>query len=300
MNFMAQPYGLLNINKPLGPTSHTIVGGVRRLLHIKKVGHAGTLDPMATGVLVLCLGPATRLSEFVMASSKTYRARVCFGAETVSYASEGAVIATYEPLPDRTAVEAALDQFRGAIRQVPPMYSAIKQGGRRLYDLARSGREVEREARPVTITRLELIAWEPPFATLEIDCSPGTYIRSLAFDLGRAVGNGAYLAALERTASGVFTVDEAVTWEAFEAAVRAGTWREHLIAPDRALMGYPALHLDAQSAQFLCNGGMLPVGDVSGDLARAYGPDGQLIALVARHSRRGEAGWKPEKVLRGE
>ncbi len=296
---MAEWYGLLNINKPLGPTSHAIVAGVRKLLRAKKVGHAGTLDPMATGVLVLCLGPATRLSEYVMASEKVYRARVCFGAETETYDSEGEVMPTGAPLPDRAAVEAALDRFRGDIWQVPPVYSAIKQGGKRLYDLARDGREIERQPRAVTIHRLEIIDWEPPFATLEVACSPGTYIRSLAYDLGRAVGSGAYLAGLERTASGAFTVADAVTWDAFEAAVRARTWQQHLIPPDRALLHYPALHLDAQTAAWVINGGMVPIGEETGDLARAYDPGGQLIAVMARHVARGETVWKPEKVLKG-
>lgn len=257
---MADWFGLLNINKPLGPTSHAIVADVRRLLRVKKVGHAGTLDPMATGVLILCLGPATRLSEYVMASPKVYRARVCFGAQTETYDSESKAIPTGAPLPGRAAVEAALGQFRGEFQQMPPLYSAIKQGGKRLYDLARDGREVERQARPVTITRLDLVEWEPPFATLEVACSPGTYIRSLAFDLGQAVGSGAYLAALERTSSGVFTVEDAVTWDDFTAAARARTWREYLIPPERALMDYPALHLDAEMAAWVCNGGMVPVG----------------------------------------
>jgi tRNA pseudouridine55 synthase len=292
-----QTFGLLNIDKPQGPTSHDIVARIRRGTLVKKVGHAGTLDPMATGVLVVCLGPATRLSQYIMGSPKTYRARVHFGIQTDTYDGEGTIIAQTPDPVSREAVIAALDRFRGEIEQIPPMYSAIKHDGQRLYELARAGHEVERPARVVTIYRLDLTGWEFPFADLEIECSPGTYIRSLAFDLGQAVGVGAYLAALQRSASGPFTVADAVSWPEFEAAMGTGTWRDYLLSPDLALHQTPAIRLDAAGAADVRNGRFVPAAGEGnpGDLARAYDPAGHFIAVLAR---RGDQ-WKPEKVFGG-
>ena len=294
---MTHIFGLLNINKPQGPTSHDIVARVRRGTRVKKVGHAGTLDPMATGVLVVCLGPATRLSEYVMGSPKTYRARLCFGLQTDTYDAEGEVIAQNPDPVSQDAVIAALDQFRGDIAQIPPMYSAIKQGGKKLVDLARAGQEVERPPRAVTIHRLDLTGWDFPFADLEVECSPGTYIRSLAYDLGRAVGVGAHLAALQRSASGQFTVENAVSWPDFEAAMDSGNWHAHLLPPDLALNDVPAIHLDESGAADVLNGRFIPVSDpqtdAPDDLARAYDPAGRLIAVLIRRGDR----WKPGKVF---
>lgn len=290
-----QPFGLLNIHKPQGPTSHDIVARVRRGTRVKKVGHAGTLDPMATGVLVLCIGPATRLSEYVMGSRKTYRACVQLGAETDTYDAEGAIVAENPAEVSEAAVVAALGQFCGTIEQIPPMYSAIKQGGRKLYDLARAGQEVERPARTVTVSRLDLIAFDFPLVELEIDCSPGTYIRSLAHDLGQAVGVGAFLRALERTASGSFTVDNAVSWPDFEAAMAADTWRAFLLPPDLALEETPRIQLDPAQTDHVRHGRLIPVaegGDFA-EIARAYDSDGMFIAVV---ERRGDH-WKPHKVF---
>ncbi|MEW6579258.1 MAG: tRNA pseudouridine(55) synthase TruB [Chloroflexota bacterium] len=293
---MSGVFGLLNLYKPPGPTSHDLVAWVRRGTGVKKVGHAGTLDPAAAGVLVLCLGPATRLSEYLMGSPKTYAARVHFGVETDTYDAEGTITAQDSRPVTRAEIEAALDRFRGEIAQVPPMYSAIKHGGRKLYDLARAGQTVERVARTVRISRLVLAAWEPPVAVLEIDCSPGTYIRSLAHDLGQAVGVGAHLAALERTASGSFAAADAVPWETFRAAMETGTWADYLIPPDRALAAYPALQLDAEGAAAVLNGRLVPAPGLAGhDLARAYDPAGRFIAVLQRRG----LSWKPHKVFAG-
>jgi tRNA pseudouridine55 synthase len=286
-------FGLLNLYKPSGPTSHDMVARVRRGTREKKVGHAGTLDPMATGVLVLCLGPATRLSEYVMQSPKIYRARVRFGIETDTYDADGQIVAENPDQVTREAVEAALGAFRGEIEQVPPMYSAIKQQGKKLYELARAGQEVERAARTVTISRLDLTGWDPPYADLEIACSPGTYIRSLAFDLGRAVGVGAHLSALERAASGSFTAEEAVRWPDFEAAMQAGTWRDFLLPPDRAVTDMLALHLSPDDTDHVRHGRSIPAGEGDDPLARAYAADGAFLAVLAR---RGNL-WKALKVF---
>ncbi len=286
-------FGLLNIYKPSGPTSHDMVAWVRRGIREKRVGHAGTLDPMAMGVLVLCLGPATRLSKYVMESPKIYRARVRFGIETDTYDAEGQIVAENPSPVARETVEAALRAFRGEIEQIPPMYSAIKQGGKKLYELARAGQDVDRAARPVTISRLDLTGWNPPFADLEIECSPGTYIRSLAYDLGRSVGVGAHLAALERAASGSFTVESAVRWPDLEAAMQAGTWQEYLLPPDRALVNYPAIHLSPDDTDHIRHGRSIPAGEGGDTLARAYAADGAFLAVLERRG----AWWKALKVF---
>ena len=290
---MGRIFGLLNIDKPGGPTSHDLVAAVRRGTRVKKVGHAGTLDPLATGVLVLCLGPATRLSEYVMRSRKRYRARVHFGVVTDTYDAQGEIVARSDALPERAAVEAALADFRGAIEQVPPMYSAIKRGGRKLYELARAGQDVERPPRAVTVYRLALLDWQPPFATLDVECSPGTYIRSLAHDLGQALGCGAHLAALQRRASGRFRVEDAVPWDEFRAAMEAGTWQQYLLPPDLALADAPAVHLSAEQAARVLHGNTIAAREVAGDLARAYDPAGRFVAVLERRG----ADWKPQKVF---
>ncbi len=205
-------HGFLNIDKPAGMTSHDVVAHIRRAARQKRVGHSGTLDPAATGVLVVALGNATRLIEYVQdATSKRYLATVQLGATTTTDDAEGELLATAAVPPlDRAAIEQALEPLRGEIMQVPPMYSALHHQGRRLHELARDGIVVERAARPVTIERLELIEWSTPLLTLDIMCSKGTYIRSLARDLGESLGCGAHLQALRRTAVGTFLIEDAL------------------------------------------------------------------------------------------
>jgi tRNA pseudouridine55 synthase len=219
--------GVLVLTKPIGPTSHDVVGLVRRLSATKRVGHGGTLDPFASGVLPVFLGKATRLVEFHLADRKRYRATVCFGASSTTDDLEGALTPAAGPAPTREAVETALERFRGEIEQRPPAYSAIKVAGRRAYALARAGQDVELPARHVTIHELDIVSWDgsranEPVAVLEVACSAGTYVRSLARDLGEAVGSGAYLGALTRTASGPFTLDDAIALDVVRAAAEAG------------------------------------------------------------------------------
>ena len=219
--------GVLVVAKPIGPTSHDVVGLVRRLAATKRVGHGGTLDPFASGVLPVFLGKATRLVEYHLGDRKRYRATVCFGASSTTDDLEGALTPAGSPVPDRNAVDAALERFRGEIEQRPPAYSAIKVAGRRAYALARAGQAVELAPRSVTIHSLELVTWDEatpgePVAMVDVECSAGTYIRSLARDLGEAVGNAAYLGALIRTASGGFTLDEAVPLDDVRAAAADG------------------------------------------------------------------------------
>jgi len=292
---MSGVFGLLNLYKPPGPTSHDLVVWVRRGTGVKKVGHAGTLDPAAAGVLVLCLGPATRLSEYVMGSPKTYVARVHFGVETDTYDAEGAVTAQDSRPVTRAEVEAALDRFRGEIAQVPPMVSAIRQGGRRLYELARAGQTVERAARAVTISRLVLTAWEPPVAVLEIDCSPGTYIRSLAHDLGQALGCGAHLTALTRTAAGEFRLEDSHTLEALGALAQAGRLEEVLLPPETALTALPVIVITPEQEQAVRFGQTITLDDApDAEMAQARDAVGRFIAVM----RPVEPGvWRPKIVF---
>ncbi|HYX11390.1 MAG TPA: tRNA pseudouridine(55) synthase TruB [Candidatus Acidoferrum sp.] len=218
---------MLIVAKPVGPTSHDVVGLVRRLAATKRVGHGGTLDPFASGVLPVFVGKATRLVEYHLGDRKRYRATVCFGASSTTDDLEGALSPVDGPAPSRSAVENALATFRGPIEQRPPAYSAIKVGGRRAYAMARAGEAVELAPRAVTIHALDLVDWDEatsgePVAIIEIECSAGTYVRSLARDLGEAVGNAAYLGALTRTASGPFELAAAIDLDAVRSAAADG------------------------------------------------------------------------------
>lgn len=240
--------GILNLAKPAGPTSHDMVALVRRLAATRRVGHGGTLDPFARGVLPLFLGRATRLVEYHLGDAKEYRATVCFGASSTTDDLEGELTPT-ERVPDRAAVEAGLEQFRGPIVQTPPAYSAIRVAGRRAYALARAGLKSELTPRSVTITRLELVEWDEtdparPIAIVDVSCSAGTYIRALARDLGASLSSAAYLGALVRTASGPFRLEDARMLDEVRAA--AGTERlDALLLPvDTGLEAMPAIRLE--------------------------------------------------------
>jgi len=238
--------GILSIDKPSGMTSHDVVQALRRASGEQRIGHAGTLDPMATGVLVVCLGSATRVVEEVQQGLKGYRARVTLGASTSTYDAEGEVLASADPSGVSEAdIEAALERFRGEIQQIPPMVSALKQGGKRLYELARKGIEVERAPRDVTVHRLELVDWSPPDATLELTVTSGTYVRSIAHDLGQALGVGAHLSALQRTFVGPFALADAVPLATAVEAFTEGWWPPLLHPLDMALTAYDALIVDA-------------------------------------------------------
>lgn len=212
---------LLNLYKPAGMTSREAVDAVRRLLGVRRAGHTGTLDPGAEGVLLLCLGKATRLNEFLQWLPKTYRATMVLGVQTSTQDMDGEVVATIDASGvTQEQLEAVLPRFTGQIQQVPPMYSALHHEGKRLYELAREGKVVPREARPVQVHRLQLLRFVPgehPEAELEIECSTGTYIRTLCADIGEALGVGAYAKTLKRTAIGPFRVEDAVTLQQLEA-----------------------------------------------------------------------------------
>lgn len=289
--------GLLLIDKPSGPTSHDVVAAVRRGTREKRAGHTGTLDPLATGLLVVCLGAATRLSEYLLEKDKHYRARVRFGAATDTYDADGTVTATSAHRPEPAEVEAALAHFRGPVLQRPPAYSAIKRDGQRAYDLARRGEAVSLEPRPVVIHALTLSAWAPPDCDLDVHCSTGTYIRSLAHDLGQALGCGAHLAGLRRTAAGPFQVDAAVTLDDFRADCAAGVWTRWLRPMDAAVPEWAAVYLSEREARRVQHGNGIPLTAPAAGLARAYNPDGEFVAVLRADPGHGE--WRPEKVLAG-
>lgn len=288
------PSGILIVDKPSGLTSHDVVGAVRRVAKTKKVGHAGTLDPTATGVLVLAIGQATRTLEYLTSHDKRYTATVRLGQSTTTYDAEGEMVGLFDrPLPPREDVEAVLGHFRGEIEQVPPIYSAIKQGGQPLYAKARRGETVEVAARPVIIYELTLTGWDPPDFELEIHCSKGTYIRSLAHDIGQALEVGGHLTALRRTASGSFTIEQAHTLDEIKAASTAEvvSW---LLPVGAGLEGLPTLVVTADEIVDLQMGRVLPAEGGAG-VVRAVDEAGALVAILEWRDNKG--GWQPIKVL---
>jgi tRNA pseudouridine55 synthase len=290
--------GIFNIDKPEGLTSHDVVARVRRISGQKKAGHAGTLDPMATGVLPVVLGKATRLVEYLADADKAYRATVMLGAASDTYDREGTITPTPDAaMPTRDQVEQALQQFRGEIEQLPPMHSAIKIGGKKLYELARQGLEVERQPRRVTITRLGLEVYRPPELQIFVECSKGTYIRSLAFDLGVALGTGAYLQALVRTRHGPFAVEGATTLEGLEAAFKEGTWQESLYPPEYILGGWPTYTTTPEEQLAIIQGKPLfaPAPNSGTTTMAASTASGELLAILEWEPNRDY--WQPRKVF---
>ncbi len=245
--------GVLLLDKPAGMTSNAALQACKRLLNACKAGHTGSLDPIATGLLPLAFGEATKLSQFLLDADKRYRAVFHLGRATSTYDSEGEVTATRPVTVGRAEVERVLARFTGEIEQIPPMYSAIKQGGKPLYKLARAGVEVARAPRRITVRELRLLALDGERLTVEISCSKGTYIRTLAHDVGEAMGCGAHVAELRRLAVGTLEVGAAVTFAAFEAAAPAA--RAALLhAGDSLLTGLPAVRLTSLAAHYLCQG----------------------------------------------
>jgi tRNA pseudouridine55 synthase len=306
--------GIFNIDKPQGMTSHDVVARTKRLASTSdrkaqepgtkrasatKVGHAGTLDPMATGVLPVVLGKATRLVEYLADADKAYRASLILGATSSTYDREGTIAPWQTPvMPPLGAVESALQDFMGEIEQLPPMHSAIKVGGRKLYELARQGIEVERQTRRVTISRLDLESYNPPHMEIFVECSKGTYIRSLAHDLGAALGTGAYLDALVRTRHGPFTLEGAITLEELQAAFREGTWRESLYPPEYILADWPFHTTTAEQEHDIMQGKPLRLpAPTPGEkeMLAAMRPNGDLLAVMCWDQAKGM--WQPKKVL---
>ncbi len=280
---MSRVDGFLNLLKPPGMTSHEVVQLVRRELKPRRAGHLGTLDPAAAGVLPISLGGATRLFRFAGGADKAYRAEVVFGSTTDTLDAEGRITAQSDARGlSAEAVEKALQRFRGDISQRPPAYSAVHVGGKRLHELARKGVPAEAPERQVTIFDLRLVSFRPgeaPTALLDVVCSPGTYIRSLAADLGAALGCGAYLGFLVRTRAGGFALSDALTLEELSQALEEGTWRDCVIPPDRPLAHLPRVDLDAGRARAFSHGGRVLTGAEPAPLVRVYGADSGFLGL---------------------
>ncbi len=292
--------GILVVAKQPGPTSHDIVALVRRLTGVRRVGHGGTLDPFAAGVLPVFIGHATRLVEYHLKDDKEYRALVSFGARSTTDDLDGELTPSDGPAPTRATVETALASFRGEIEQIPPDYSAVRVAGRKAYELARHGEKPELRPRRVTILRLDMTDWDDqdpsrPVTTLEVRCSAGTYIRALARDLGETLGTGAYLAALSRTASGPFTLDQAHRLDDVRAALADGRAADLMLPMDTGLESYPVVTVGEADLASLARGQQLRRGrDAQPEgLVRVVDETGRLVAIA-----RAEAGLiKPEKVF---
>ncbi len=288
--------GVIVVAKAPGPTSHDIVALVRRLTGVKRVGHGGTLDPFAAGVLPVFVGHATRLVEYHVGDTKEYRAVVCFGARSTTDDLEGELSPVDAPSPTREEVERALVQFTGEIEQVPPDYSAVRVAGRKAYELARHGEKPELRPRRVTVSRLELTDWDAddparPVARIEMRCSAGTYVRALARDLGATLGCGAYLGALTRVASGPFTLDGAHSIDEVRAALSGGHADELMLPMDEGL-DFPRIQLSAVELTHLARGQQLRRATDDG-LVRVVDESGRLVAIA----RADKGVLQPEKVF---
>lgn len=277
--------GIFCLDKPADMTSFQCCAALRRLLGEKKIGHGGTLDPMATGVLPILVGRATRALDLLPVHDKRYTATLRFGYTSDTLDVWGTVTPTGRPLPSLSAIEAALPAFRGGIRQIPPMMSALKKDGVRLYDLARQGVEIEREARPVTIYSLDILGYDPAAGELRLDChcSRGTYIRSLCDDLGRRLdGAGAIMTALRRTMAAGYTLEDCLPLEEARRLAETGELAVRVLPTDSAFSSFPSLAVTAAQAVRFGNGGALDLErlkqPVTGPV-RVYGPDGAFLGL---------------------
>ena len=292
--------GVINVNKPAGVTSFSVVSLVRRLSGVRRVGHAGTLDPIADGVLPILLGSATRLVEYIVDAPKSYRATVRLGAATDTYDSEGAVVSSGDPSGvTEQALRNALRTFVGEIQQLPPMYSALKHEGRPLYSYARAGKTVPREARTVTIHRLELLGVAGTDVEIELECGRGAYVRTLADDLGRLLGCGGHLVRLTRLRSGPFSLRDAVGIAQLEESAERGEWEEHLLAADRVLESWYAVLLGKERTLDVRCGRAFALEPALRALypdtrCRAYSLEGELLAIL---HYQGDDRWRPEKVF---
>jgi tRNA pseudouridine55 synthase len=294
--------GVLVVDKPVGMTSHDVVQAIRRGTGIRRAGHTGTLDPRASGVLVVLIGPAVRLSEFVSASDKRYQAIIRMGSTTDTYDSEGQFTSQDMPVDvTEEDFEKVLKGFEGEIEQTPPQYSAVKVGGRKAYEKARKGEEVELEPRIIQVHHLEVLEWAPPEVVVDVHCSSGTYVRSLANDLGETLGTGAYLVGLRRTKSGRFTLRDAVPLRKLQEAFTTGNWYQYLIPAAEALGDWDSRELDPDEVEEVRHGHRVPA-DPDTELdkwVRGISTQGELVALLLcmEGEEEGSREWKPKKVF---
>lgn len=288
-------HGFVVIEKPAGVTSHDVVGAIRRMTGERRVGHAGTLDPAAVGVLPIAVGLATRTVEYLSDSDKGYLAEITFGVTTDSLDGDGTVTGINDAAAlTRAHIEGVLPDFRGDILQVPPMHSAIKIDGRPLYERARKGEEIELDARAVTIHALEVVSWNHPVLEILVLCSKGTYVRSLARDIGEAVGTGAHMSNLVRVSTGPFTLHDSWNLEELPELIENGFWEDIAAHPDVALHDRPAIVLNDDEATRWRNGSSVSA-DVPMGLVRVYDVSGNWLGVGSGDSETGTV--KPEKVV---
>jgi len=293
--------GVLVIDKPVGMTSHDVVQAVRNGTGIRRAGHTGTLDPRASGVLVVLVGPSVRLSEYISASDKRYQAIIRLGSSTDTYDAEGEFTKTDQPV-DVTLeeFEKVLKSFEGEIEQTPPQYSAVKVGGRKAYEMARKGEEVDIEPRIIQVHHLEVLEWALPEVVVDVHCSSGTYVRSLANDLGEILGCGAYLVGLRRTKSGRFSLRDSIPLRRLQEAFRDGSWYQYLIPAAEALGDWPAVELDPDEVQQVRHGHRTRAeeGTEIGSMVRGVSTQGELVALMeCLEGEDGSPEWQPKKVF---
>ncbi len=296
-NFLDKVSGVLVVDKPVGMTSHDVVQVIRRGTGIRRAGHTGTLDPRASGVLVVLVGPAVRLSEYVSASDKRYQAIIRLGTETSTYDTEGDVVSSSEVNITQEEFEEALSKFVGEIEQTPPDYSAVKVNGKKAYEMARNGEEVDLEPRIINVYHLELLEWDSPDAVIDVYCSSGTYIRSLAHDLGEVLGCGAHLIGLRRTKSGRFGLRDATPLRKLRESFDNGDWYHYLIPAAEALGDWPAIEVNSEQLDAIRHGHRISAIDAqkAGQMARAVSEQGELVALVEYVEESQE--WQPKKVF---
>ena len=290
--------GILIVDKPAGMTSHDVVSVIRKGTGLRRIGHTGTLDPRATGVLVILIGAAVRLSEYLICDRKAYEAMIRFGSVSDTYDADGNVVQTgCEPPEDEEVIMDAMAGFVGELVQTPPAYSAVKIHGQKAYDLARKGEKVEIASRKVTVYSFDFIEYNRPELTADISCSSGTYIRSIANDLGKVLGCGAYLSGLRRTVSGKFSLRDAVPLQDLKKAFEDGNWYQYLIPAADALDEYEEVMLDMENEADILHGRRIAAepGMDHAVMAKAVSSQGELIALMEYCPETQE--WKPKKVF---
>lgn len=287
--------GVLVVDKPVGLTSHDVVQIIRKGTNIRRAGHTGTLDPRASGVLVILIGPAVRLSEYVSASDKRYQAVVQLGATTDTYDADGQITNTKPvEITEEQFIE-SLKSFEGEIEQVPPPYSAVKVKGRKAYEMAREGEEVDLAPRKIQVYSLELLEWAPPEAVIDVYCSSGTYVRSLAHDLGEQLGCGAHLVGLRRTKSGRFTLRDAIPLRKLRETFDNGSWYQYLIPAAEALSDWPALELTHEQVESVRHGHRVQGTVENATFVRGISEQGELVALLELDPEAND--WQPRKVF---
>lgn len=298
--------GIFNIYKEKGFTSHDVVAIVRRTIHMKKVGHTGTLDPDAEGVLPVCVGKATKLSDVIMDGRKSYRAMLKLGVTTTTEDASGEVLETKEVNFDEENIRKVTASFIGKLEQVPPMYSAVKVNGKKLYELAREGKEIERKSRTIEVYDIRIRRFLPPDRVeMDVDCSKGTYIRTLCADIGKALGCGGHMAELLRTATGAFSLENAIKLEELKALAEQEKAEDALLTMEDALWDFPMVQVSEKSTKFLYNGGKIqerffnekPQSYKEGDIVTAYDHEKNLVGLYEIKKDEDQFFMKPFKML---